>query len=115
MTMRVQFDRFIEAYTGATAAGDSEAISLLYTEDAMLLTPGTPPINGRQAIQENYKKELGNGYKLTIEVMDFKDLGEFAYAVSAWETEDEAGNALDVLQQQSDGSLLLHRECWNES
>ncbi len=114
MTMRDQFDRFIEAYTGATNAGDSEAISLLYTEDAILLTPGAPPISGRQAIQENYKKDLGIGYKLTIKVMDFKDLGDIAYAVSAWETEDEAGSALDVLQRQSDGSLLLHRECWNE-
>ncbi len=114
MTMRDQFDLLIEAYTGATNAGDSEAISLLYTEDAILLTPGVPPISGRQAIQENYKKDLGSGYKLTIKVMDFKDLGDIAYAVSAWKTEDEAGNALDVLQRQSDGSLLLHRECWNE-
>jgi hypothetical protein len=38
--------------------------------------------------------------------MDFKDLGGIAYAVSAWEAEDEAGNALDVLQRQSDGSYL---------
>jgi len=114
MTMRDQFDLLIEAYTGATAAGDSEAISLLYTEDAMLLTPKTPPISGRQAIRENYEKELGSGYELTIKVIDFKDLGDIAYAVSAWESEGEAGNALDVLKRQSDGSLLLHRECSNE-
>lgn len=114
MSMRDPFDRLVEAYTDATRAGDSEAASLLYTEDAILLTPGNPPFSGRQAILEYYKKDFGSGYKLTINVMDFKDLRDIAYAVSAWETEDAAGNALDVLQRQSDGSLLLHRECWNE-
>ena len=115
MSMRDQFDQLVEAYASATEAGDAVAISSLYTEDAILLTPDNPPISGRQAIQENYKRELGDGYKLIIKVLDFKDLGDTAYAVSGWETEDEAGNALDLLQRQSDGSLLLHRECWNVS
>jgi ketosteroid isomerase-like protein len=53
--MRDQFDLLTEAYTGAIEAGDSEAISLLYTEDAILLTPGTPPVSGRQRIRENYQ------------------------------------------------------------
>lgn len=114
MSMRDQFDQLVETYTSATQAGDAEAISSLYTEDAILLTPENPPISGRQAIRENYRKELGEGYKLTIKVLDFQDLGDTAYAVSAWETEDESGNALDLLQRQSDGSLLMHRECWNE-
>jgi uncharacterized protein (TIGR02246 family) len=113
--MRDQFDQLVEAYASATEAGDAVAISSLYTEDAILLTPDNPPISGRQAIQENYKRELGDGYKLIIKVLDFKDLGDTAYAVSGWETEDETGNALDLLQRQSDGSLLLHRECWNVS
>jgi steroid delta-isomerase len=115
MSMRDQFDQLVEAYASATEAGDAEAISSLYTEDAILLTPDNPPISGRQAIQENYKRELGDGYKLIIKALDFKDLGDTAYAVSGWETEDETGNALDLLQRQSDGSLLLHRECWNVS
>ena len=115
MSMRDQFDQLVEAYASATEAGDAVAISSLYTEDAILLTPDNPPISGRQAIQENYKRELGDGYKLIIKVLDFKDLGDTAYAVSGWETEDETGNALELLQRQSDGSLLLHRECWNVS
>ena len=114
MSMRDQFDLLIEAYTGATEAGDSEALSRLYTEDAILMTPGNAPIVGRQAIQENYENELEGGYRLVISVRDFVESGDIAYAVSAWEADEEKGNALDILQQQSDGSLLLHRECWNE-
>lgn len=115
MSMRDQFDQLVEAYISATGAGDAESISSLYTKDAILLTPGNPPLSGRQAIQENYRRELGDGFKLIIKVLDFKDLGDTAYAVSAWETEDESGNALDLLQRQSDGTLLMHRECWNEN
>jgi hypothetical protein len=35
--------------------------------------------------------------------------------VGTWETEDQQGNWMDVVQRQSDDSLLYHRVCWNES
>ncbi len=115
MTMRDQFDRLVAAYIGAAEAGDAEAIARLYTEDALLLTPGHPPISGRQAIQENYKESMGDGYKLTVNVQDFQDQGDTAYAAGTYETEDGNGNWLEVLQRQSDDSLLLHRVCTNRN
>lgn len=113
MSMHEQFDGLCNAYAGAVEAGDAEALSRLYTEDAILLTPGNPPIKGRQAIQEYWQEELGGGFKLMIRELDFQDLGDTAYAVGTYETEDEKGNWIDVIQRQEDGSLLLHRECWN--
>jgi uncharacterized protein (TIGR02246 family) len=116
--MRDQFDKLNNAYAGATDAGDAEAISSLFTEDAILLTPGNPPASGRQAIQESHEKELeemGGGYNLILKVIDFQEQGDTAYAVGTWETEDESGNWLDVLQRQSDDSLLYRRVCWNAS
>ncbi len=115
MTMRDQFDRLVAAYIGAAEAGDAEAIARLYTEDALLLTPEHPPISGRQAIQENYKESMGDGYKLTVNVQDFQDQGDTAYAAGTYETEDGNGNWLEVLQRQSDDSLLLHRVCVNSN
>jgi steroid delta-isomerase len=111
--MQEQFDGLGNAYAGAVEAGDAEAMSRLYTEDAILLTPGNPPIKGRQAIQEYWKEELGDGFKLMIKDLDIQELGDTAYAVGTYETEDEKGNWIDVVQRQEDGSLLLHRECWN--
>ncbi len=113
MSMRDQFEMLTNAYAGAVEAGDAEAISRLYSEDAILLTPGKPPFKGRQAIQEFWKEELGDGFKLIIKDLDFQELGDTAYAVGTYETEDEKGNWIDVVQRQVDGSLLLHRECWN--
>ncbi len=115
MTMRDQFDRLVAAYIGAAEAGDAEAMTRLYTEDALILTPGYRPISGRQAIQENYKESMGDGYKLTVNVQDFQDQGDTAYAAGTYETEDGIGNFLDVLQRQSDDSLLFHRVCLNSN
>jgi uncharacterized protein (TIGR02246 family) len=118
MTMRDQFDNLSNAYAGATDAGDAEAISRLFTEDAILLAPGNPPASGRQAIQESHEKELedmGGGYNLIIKVLDFQEQGDTAYAVGTWETEDENGNWMDVVQRQDNDSLLFSRVCWNLS
>ena len=113
MSMRNQYDKLLAAYIGAAEAGDAEAMTLLYTEDALILTPGHPPISGRQAIQESHKESMGVGYKLTINVQDFQDQGDTAYAAGTYETEDGNGNWLEVLQRQSDDSLLVHRSCSN--
>jgi uncharacterized protein (TIGR02246 family) len=115
MSMREQFDKLNNAYAGATDAGDAEALSRLFTKDAILLSPGNPPISGRQAIQESHERELEEmegGYNLLIKVLDFQEQGDTAYAVGTWETEDESGNWLDVVQRQSDDSLLYRRVCW---
>ncbi len=100
-------------YIGAAEAGDAEAIARLYTEDALLLIPEHPPISGRQAIQENYKESLGAGVKMIVNVQDFQDQGDTAYAAGTFEAEDGNGNWLEVLQRHSDDSLRIHRLCWN--
>ena len=48
-----------------------------------------------------------------LKVLDFHEQGNTAYAVGTYEAEDGNGNWLDVVQRQSDDSLLLHRVCWN--
>ncbi len=118
MSMRDQFDKLSNAYAGASEAGDAEALSRLFTEDAILLSPGNPPANGRQAIKESHERELEEtegGYNLIIKVLDFQEQGDTAYAVGTWESEDEVGNCMDVVQRQSDDTLLYRRVCWNVS
>ena len=115
MTMRDQFDKLVSAYMGAVEAGDADAIARLYTEDALLLIPEHAAISGRQAIQESYRETMGEGVKLNVTVEDFHEQGDTAYAAGTYETEDDNGKWLEVLQRQSDGSVLLHRVCWNAS
>jgi steroid delta-isomerase len=113
MTSRDQYDRLTAVYEGAFGAGDAEAISRLFAEDALVLSPGQPPVSGRQAIREFYKKLLGEGVKLTVKAQDFDQNGDLAYGAGTFEAEDETGNYLEVLKRQSDNSFLFHRMCWN--
>ena len=118
MSMRDHFDKLNNAYAGATEAGDAEALSRLFTEDAVHLSPGNPPAVGRHAIQKAHEKELeesGGGYNMIIKTLDFQEQGDIGYAVGTWEAEDQRGNWMDVVERQSDDSLLYSRVCWNES
>ncbi len=71
MTSREQYDKLTAVYEGAYEVGDAEAISRMFTEDALILFPGHPPVSGRQAIREVYKTLLGEGVKITVNAQDF--------------------------------------------
>ncbi len=51
---------------------------------------------------------------MTVSVRDFQERGDTIYAAGTFDAEDGTGNWLEVLQRQSEGSLLIHRLCWNE-
>ena len=95
--------------------GNENAIGRLFTENAMLLAPGHLPVQGRQPIQEIYKKEhMGDGVKLTITVKEFQDSGELLYGVGTFEAVEGTGNFLDIIQRQADNSFLYHVIIWND-
>ncbi len=48
-------------FGAAVAAKDSAAIAALYTEDAILLPPNAPAVNGRDAIQAYWQAFLDSG------------------------------------------------------
>jgi len=77
MTSRDQYDKLCAAYEAATEAGDAKAMGQLYTENALVLAPGQPPVSGRQAILEMFRNLFSNkGYKMTITVQDFDEDGD---------------------------------------
>ena len=115
MTMRDQCDKLFTAWDYAAESGDAQSLARLYTEDALLLNPGCPLISGRQAIEEHYTEILGDGIKFSVNIHDFQERGEIAYAAGTYESENENGNWLEVFRRQSDGSLLIHRQCSNSN
>ena len=50
MSARDQCDRLFAAWDRAAEAGDARTLARCYTEDALLLSPGHPTVNGRQAV-----------------------------------------------------------------
>ena len=91
---------------------DNEAWANDYTEDGLLMFPGTPVIRGRQAL-----REWGETGSLVVLSASFSDIeihgsGDWAWATSSYVLTVEGvegpvpGKQLVVLRRQSDGTWL---------
>ena len=113
MSSHQQLQTLLTAYGDAVQKGDVEAVACLFTEDAIMLPPKRPEYRGRQAIEDFYRSIMTGGWQETVRVQDIQQDGETVYATGTYETGEFAGSWLKVLKFQSDGTLLIHRWCWN--
>ena len=112
----------------ATLAHDPQALADLFTDDAVLLEPGVPPVIGKPAIlAENKKDSLEHpDAKVVSYKPEIKDLQVADGWAFEWDTfeasykESEKGEvksfrakALRVLKKQPDGSWKFARVMWN--
>jgi uncharacterized protein (TIGR02246 family) len=99
---------------------DADACAAIYTEDAILLPPDAPAINGRAAIVGMFRAMFDGGVRSnelrTGDVIEdgrlVVETGEFTFHMESGSTE---GKYLAVWQRQEDGTLLCHREAFNSS
>lgn len=86
--------KFVENF----GKGDAAALARLYTEDAKLLPPGSPVIEGRAGIEEfwNGLLALGPG-ELTLTVIESFGDGTVGYAVGKYtlKVEPEEGDPIE--------------------
>jgi uncharacterized protein (TIGR02246 family) len=101
------------------AVRDAKAISLLYTEDAKLLPPNSPPVLGRDAVEKFYASLLDLPIEsLALETIDVYGAGdevteEGRYTlVGAKGDTVEAGKTL-VVWRKTDAGWRLHRDMWS--
>jgi len=112
----------------ATLAHDPQALADLFTEDAVLLEPGAPPVIGKPAIlAENKKDSLEHpNSKVVSYKPEIKDLQVVDGWAFEWDTFEgsykESENAevksfrakaLRILRKQPDGSWKFARVMWN--
>ncbi|MCL6544555.1 MAG: SgcJ/EcaC family oxidoreductase [Bryobacteraceae bacterium] len=112
--------RFVAAYNSADAA----AAAALYTDDAVMLPANEPAVEGRQAIQESLRRELGQGpTKISITPQETEIAGEWAFergqAVitttpkGAKDAVELSAKYLVILRRQPDGDWKIHRDMTN--
>jgi uncharacterized protein (TIGR02246 family) len=89
-----------DCFIAAMQAGDAEAVSMCYAEDAILWFPGGPMAKGRAAIRDGFAGYLANG---TVKDVQLNAIGGEAVgdARVAWGTyaitiEDKATHAVTV-------------------
>ena len=106
----------------AFSAGDAKALAALYAEDAILLPPGAPPVNGRAAIQEFFVKDVAGAKaagavfalnpKTDVGVSGSMGWESGTYKVTVKGAVVETGKFLSV-SRKKDGKWLYIRDTWN--
>ncbi len=104
-----------------TAAGDVEGVLELIAEDAVFLTPGHPPIEGRARFETGLRKVLAtHRIESTGNVREVVVAGDLAYCVtdltvrmtpqSGGEANVRSGYAMSIFRRRPDGTWQLSRD-----
>lgn len=107
------------AFEAAYNAGDSAGVAAFYTEDAIALPPGSPMVEGREAIEAMWQGAIDSGFKdLKLNALEIVVVGDTAYETSTYDGmagDVPAPGKYVVVWQKVDGVWLLHRDIWNDS
>ena len=113
--IRAQLDRFEEAFN----AGKGAEVGAFYTEDAIAFPPGSPRVEGREAIGKLWQSVIDSGAKdLQLEALEVGEgPDKMAYEVGRvmLTTADGPveGKYIVIWKQDNDGTWRLHRDIWN--
>jgi len=95
-----------EDFSAAMKAGDADALAALYTEDAILLPPGSPAVRGRDAIRD-YMATFPPIAELSVTEEGFEGIGDTVYAYGFFEmtldlpgSPTDRGKYLDIRKRQ---------------
>jgi len=107
-------------FGAAVAAKNYADMAALYTDEAKVLAPDAPIVNGKKAI-ENFWKKAAVSLGLvgaTLTTLDLEVAGDTAYEVDEAHLKLDSGQTprlkyMVVWRKGSDGAWRLHRDIWN--
>src|SRR5262249_6647506 len=82
---RAELARVDAEWSGSIASGDVDRILSYWTDDAIVLPPGAPPLSGKQAIRDYVTTSLGiPGFSISWETDEFRvaETGDMAYGIA---------------------------------
>jgi uncharacterized protein (TIGR02246 family) len=112
--------QFEQAFNQGNAAGTTK----VYTEDARLMPPGMPLMQGHQAIQQFWQGGMDMGiHKVELHTDYFEERGELAYEIghAVLHIKSQDGQALTdtvkfvVVWKQESGSWKWAVDIWNSN
>ena len=91
---------------------DAEALAGLFTEDGFVLSPGSKPTQGKEAIQKAYE---GKGGPLFLKAYDFEQQGDLAYIVGGYSGVEHfpAQGKFTLILKKVNGKWLIHSDMDN--
>ncbi|MDP9197726.1 MAG: DUF4440 domain-containing protein [Pseudomonadota bacterium] len=113
----------VRTWLASYNSGDVETIVAMYTDDAVLMAPGSPAAVGRDAIRERITIEsaAAQAAGVTLNAIDNDTVGasgDLAWHSGSYTATDatgmivDSGNYLEV-QQNIDGKWLIIRDIYN--
>lgn len=115
----------IETFEAAFNSGDAAAVAQHYSEEAVLLAPDTPRIDGREDIQALWQAYIDAGVKnLDLVTTDLVDLGNIANEIGTYTLSAPDGNGgtaalsgkyVIVWKRDEGGNWNLHWDIWNST
>jgi uncharacterized protein (TIGR02246 family) len=112
-----------QGWNAAFNAGNADAVSAFYADEATIAPAGSPQISGREAIRNFWQGLIDNkvsGHH--IECLEVSHDGTLAFQRGHWgatataadgSKQSFSGNLLVIYRQQQDGSLKTLVHTWN--
>jgi uncharacterized protein (TIGR02246 family) len=107
------------------AAGDTKALALAYTEDAVMLPPDATRVAGQTAIEALWKGWIDAGLRnLTLKATEVESSGDLAYEIGEFTLQEPVesgnfktatGNYVVVWKRGKDGAWRLKVDTWNDT
>ena len=104
----------------AFQAGHADVIARMYATDAEQYVPETPVVRGRQAIEQAWKANAGNGgNRLRLDVAEVEQDGDRAHEIGRFTISSPdgavlaAGKYLVIWSRGADGEWMARRDIYN--
>ena len=110
-----------QLFQGYVAAGNVDALTMLYTEDGMSMQPNANPRVGHEAIKEAHAEMFATGVgALRLTTDELEVFGDTAHEVGRFVTETADGGHIDhgkyvCIWKLINGEWKLHRDIFNSN
>ena len=109
-----------EAFTRLVVAGEFDRLTHLYTEDAVVMPPGHPALQGRAAVK-SWMEAFPKISRFDVELHEIDGEGELAYVRGSYVmtiitdqgSVDTCGKYIEIHRRQPDGSWAIVRDIFN--
>ena len=115
VTLPSELDRVLKDYERAWRAQDATALAALFAEDGFVMSNGSPPVRGREAIRARYAH---SGGPLSLRALAWATEGKVGYIIGGFGGEvgrPDSGKFILTLEKGSDGRWLIAADMDNSN
>jgi ketosteroid isomerase-like protein len=103
-------------------AGDTDALTRLYSEDAIVVPPSLEILNAPEKIKDYWTNQILSGTdNFRVQTINLKVQGDVIYQTAVWiatvtsngVATDLDGEMTNVIARQTDGSWKIQLQSWN--